>query len=127
MNELKIGSNRSFGIVFFVVFLIIALWPILNSEDIRVWSFIISIFFFFLGIFNSKLLTPLNSLWMKFGLLLGKIVSPVVMSVIFFGVVTPTGLVMRIFGKDILKLNKNNNNSYWENKDNSKNNMNNQF
>jgi predicted membrane protein len=127
MHKLKIGSNRSFGIIFFIVFLIIALWPILNSENIRVWSLIISIFFLFLGIFNSKLLTPLNKLWMKFGLLLGKIVSPVVMTVIFFGVVTPTGLVMRIFGKDILKLNKNNNNSYWENKDNSNNNMNNQF
>ena len=127
MHKLKIGSNRSFGIIFFIVFLIIALWPILNSENIRVWSLIISIFFLFLGIFNSKLLTPLNRLWMKFGLLLGKIVSPVVMSVIFFGIVTPTGLVMRIFGKDILKLNKNNNNSYWENKDNSNNNMNNQF
>ena len=127
MHKLKIGSNRSFGIIFFIVFLIIALWPILNSENIRVWSLIISIFFLFLGIFNSKLLTPLNRLWMKFGLLLGKIVSPVVMTVIFFGVVTPTGLVMRIFGKDILKLNKNNNNSYWENRDNSNNNMNNQF
>tara|TARA_B110000967_G_C18887827_1_gene565199 strand:- start:883 stop:1266 length:384 start_codon:yes stop_codon:yes gene_type:complete len=127
MHKLKIGSNRSFGIIFFIVFLIIALWPILNSENIRVWSLIISIFFLFLGIFNSKLLTPLNKLWMKFGLLLGKIVSPVVMTVIFFGVVTPTGLVMRIFGKDILKLNKNNNNSYWENRDNSNNNMNNQF
>ena len=126
MNELKIGSNRSFGIIFFVVFMIVALWPLLNSENVRIWSLVISIIFFFLGILNSKLLTPLNKLWMKFGLLLGKIVSPVVMSVIFFGVVTPTGLVMRIFGKDILKLNKNNNNSYWENKDNSKNNMNNQ-
>ena len=127
MHKLKIGSNRSFGIIFFIVFLIIALWPILNSENIRVWSLIISIFFLFLGIFNSKLLTPLNKLWMKFGLLLGKIVSPIVMTIIFFGVVTPTGLIMRIFGKDILKLNKNNNDSYWENRDNSNNNMNNQF
>ena len=127
MNELKIGSNRSFGIVFFVVFLIIALWPLLNSENVRTWSLVISMIFFFLGIFNSKLLTPLNKLWMKFGLLLGKIVSPVVMTIIFFGVVTPTGLIMRIFGKDILKLNKNNNDSYWENRDNSNNNINNQF
>ena len=93
----------------------------------RIWSLVISIIFFFLGILNSKLLTPLNKLWMKFGLLLGKIVSPVVMTIIFFGVVTPTGLIMRIFGKDILKLNKNNNDSYWENRDNSNNNMNNQF
>ncbi len=127
MHELKIGSNRSFGITFFIVFLIIALWPILNSENIRVWSLIISIIFFLLGIFNSKLLTPLNKLWMKFGLLLGKVVSPVVMAVIYFGVVTPTGLIMRILGKDILKLKKNNYNSYWEKKDNSNNNMNNQF
>jgi len=127
MNELKIGSNRSFGIIFFVVFMIIALWPLLNSENVRIWSLIISIIFFFLGILNSNLLTPLNKLWMKFGLLLGKVISPAVMAVIFFGVVTPTGLIMRIFGKDILKLNKNNNNSYWEDKDNSNNNMNNQF
>ena len=127
MNELKIGSNRSFGIIFFVVFMIIALWPLLNSENVRIWSLIISIIFFFLGILNSNLLTPLNKLWMKFGLLLGKVISPAIMAIIFFGVVTPTGLIMRIFGKDILKLNKNNNNSYWEDKDNSNNNMNNQF
>lgn len=127
MNELKIGSNRSFGIIFFVVFMIIALWPLLNSENVRIWSLILSIIFFFLGILNSNLLTPLNKLWMKFGLLLGKVISPAVLAVIFFGVVTPTGLIMRIFGKDILKLNKNNNHSYWEDKDNSNNNMNNQF
>lgn len=127
MNELQIGSNRSFGIIFFVVFMTVALWPILNSENVRIWSLIISIFFLFLGILNSKLLTPLNKLWMKFGFLLGKVVSPVVMAVIYFGVVTPTGLIMKILGKDILKLNKNNNNSYWEKKDKSISNMNNQF
>ena len=88
---------------------------------------LISIIFLILGIFNSNLLTSLNKLWMKFGLLLGKIVSPVVMAVIYFGVVTPTGLIMRILGKDILKLNKKNYNSYWQEKDNSNNNMNNQF
>ena len=127
MNELQIGSNRSFGFVFFVVFVIIGLWPILNGENVRIWSFIISIIFLFLGFFNSKLLTPLNKLWMKFGLYLGRVVSPVVMAVIYFGVVTPTGLIMRMLGKDILKLNKNNHNSYWEKKDNLRNNMNNQF
>ena len=127
MQELKIGSNRSFGIVFFIVFLIIALWPLTNNENIRIWSLVISLIFLILGIFNSNLLTSMNKLWMKFGLLLGKIVSPVVMAVIYFGVVTPTGLIMRILGKDILKLKKNNYNSYWEKKDNSNNNMNNQF
>lgn len=127
MQELKIGSNRSFGIIFFIVFLIIALWPLTNNDNIRIWSLVISIIFLILGIFNSNLLTSMNKLWMKFGLLLGKIVSPVVMAVIYFGVVTPTGLIMRILGKDILKLNKNNYNSYWQEKDNSNNNMNNQF
>ena len=127
MQEIKIGSNRSFGIVFFIVFLIIALWPLTNNENIRIWSLVISLIFLILGIFNSNLLTSMNKLWMKFGLLLGKIVSPVVMAVIYFGVVTPTGLIMRILGKDILKLNKKNYNSYWQEKDNSNNNMNNQF
>ena len=127
MQELKIGSNRSFGIVFFIVFLIIALWPLTNNENIRIWSLVISLIFLILGIFNSNLLTSMNKLWMKFGLLLGKIVSPVVMAVIYFGVVTPTGLIMRILGKDILKLNKKNYNSYWQEKDNSNYNMNNQF
>ena len=107
-HNINKSSNRSFGIIFFVVFMIVALWPLLNSENVRIWSLVISIIFFFLGILNSKLLTPLNKLWMKFGLLLGKVISPAVMAVIFFGVVTPTGLIMRIFGKDILKLNKNN-------------------
>ena len=105
--------------------MIIALWPLTNNENIRIWSLIISLIFLILGIFNSNLLTSMNKLWMKFGLLLGKIVSPVVMAVIYFGVVTPTGLIMRILGKDILKLNKKNYNSYWQEKDNSNNNMNN--
>ena len=120
-------TNRNFGIVFFIVFLFFALWPLLDGNGIKLWSLITSLVFLILGIFNSKILTLPNKLWMKFGLLLGKIVSPVVMTIIFFGVVTPTGLIMRIFGKDILKLNKNNNDSYWENRDNSNNNMNNQF
>ena len=127
MQKLKIGSNRSFCVVFFIVFLIIALWPLTNDENIRTLSLIISIIFLILGLFNSKLLTSLNKLWTKFGLLLGKIVSPVVMAVIYFGVVTPIGIIMRILGKDILKLKKNNHNSYWQEKDNSNNNMNNQF
>jgi predicted membrane protein len=127
MSESKLGSNRSFGLVFFLVFMIIAIWPIFNSEHIRIWPIIVSIIFLILGLLNSKLLSPLNKLWMKFGLFLGKIVSPFVMVVIFFGVVTPTGLIMKIFRKDILKLKKNNNKSYWEIKDNSNNNMDNQF
>jgi hypothetical protein len=83
--------------------------------------------FLFLGISNSKILTPLNKLWMKFGLLLGNIVAPIVMGIVYFGVVTPTGILLRLFGKDILMLKKNKNSSYWLNKDNKNNNMKNQF
>ena len=127
MKSQSISSNRSFGILFFFVFLIISLWPILNEENIRLWSILISLIFLFLGIINSKILTPLNKAWIRFGLLLGNIISPIVMAIIFFGVVTPTGVVLKLFKKDILKLKKNNNSSYWINKDNSNNNMKNQF
>ena len=126
-KNIKLPSNRNFGIVFFIVFLIIALWPILKQNEIRIWSLIISFIFFVLGLINSKLLTPLNKLWFKFGILLGNIISPIVMGIVFFLVVTPTGLIMRIFRKDILKLKKNNKDSYWIDKDNTNNSMRNQF
>ena len=113
-SKIKISSNRSFGLVFFAVFLIVALWPLKNAEDIRLWSLVLSIIFFILGIFNSKLLTPLNKLWFKFGILLGSIVSPIVMGIVFFLVVTPTGVFMRLLGKDLLKTNKiKNASTYW--------------
>ena len=126
-KNIKLPSNRNFGIVFFIVFLIIALWPILKQNEIRIWSLIISFIFFVLGLINSKLLTPLNKLWFKFGILLGNIIAPIVMGIVFFLVVTPTGLIMRIFRKDILKLKKNNKDSYWIDKDNTNNSMRNQF
>ena len=127
MKSQQIPSNRSFGILFFFVFLIISLWPLLYQENLRLWSIIISLIFLFLGIFNSKILTPLNKVWIKFGLFLGNVISPIVMAIIFFGVVTPTVIVLRLFKKDVLKLKKNNSNSYWIEKDNSKNDMKNQF
>ena len=126
-KNIKLPSNRNFGVVFFIVFLIIALWPLLKQNEIRIWSLIISFIFFVLGLINSKLLTPLNKLWFKFGILLGNIISPIVMGIVFFLVVTPTGLVMRIFRKDILKLKKNSRDSYWINKDNTNSSMRNQF
>ena len=99
-NEIKIGSNKSFGIVFFVVFLLIALYPLIYNEEIRVWSVIISLIFLVLGLLNSKILNPLNKLWFKFGIFLGKVISPIVMGLIFFFVVTPIGLLMRLLNKD---------------------------
>ena len=126
-QSIQMGSNRSFGIVFFIFFLIIALWPLLNNDEIRLWSLIISLIFLVLGILNSKLLTPLNKLWMRFGLLLGRIVSPIIMGIIYFFVVTPTGLIMKIFRKDLLSLKKNDEKSYWIEKNDEKSNMKNQF
>ena len=100
----KIGSNRSFGIVFSIFLLIVGLWPLLNENNPRVWALVISLIFLILGLFNSKLLGPLNRLWIKFGELLGRIISPIVMGIVYFFVVTPIGLVMRLFKKDLLNL-----------------------
>jgi len=114
----KQSPNRSFGIVFFIVFLTIGLWPFLSSEEIRIWSIIISLIFLILGLLNSKILTPINKLWVKFGELLGKIISPIVMGVIFFVIVTPIGFLLKIFKKDILNLKiDNNQKSYWTKRD----------
>ena len=127
MDDVKISSNRSFGIVFFVVFLLVALYPLIYGEEIRLWSLIISIIFLILGLLNSKILGPLNKIWFKFGILLGKIVSPLIMGIIFFLVVTPIGFIMRLLGKDVLNLKYNKNKSYWIEKNGPKSKMKNQF
>jgi len=128
MSEIKISSNRSFGLVFFVVFLLIAIYPLTNNEEIRIWSIIVSFIFLFLGLLKSKFLSPLNILWFKFGVFLGIIVSPLIMGIIFFLVVTPIGLLMRLFGKDILHLKLNKKKStYWIEKSGIKSTMKNQF
>ena len=126
-SEIKIGSNKSFGIVFFVVFLLIALYPLIYNHEIKLWSLIISVIFLFLGLINSKILTPLNIIWFKFGILLGKIVSPIIMIIIFFFVVTPIALIMRFASKDLLNLKYNNNKTYWIVKSGPKSKMKNQF
>ena len=126
-NNIKISSNKSFGLVFFIFFLIVSLYPLVNGEDIRKWSLVFSIIFLVLGLTNSKILNPLNKLWFNFGIFLGKIMSPVIMGIIFFLVVTPIGLLMRLFGKDILNLKFNNKPTYWIEKNGPKSKMRNQF
>ena len=126
-NKIKIGTNRSFGIVFFVFFLIISLYPLLNENEVRLWALIISIIFLVLGLINSKILSPFNKIWNRFGILLGKIVSPIVMGIVFFLVVTPISIIMKIFGKDILNIKKNNKETYWIEKSEPKSKMKNQF
>ena len=127
MDDIKISSNRSFGIVFFIVFLLIALYPLIHSEEIKFWSIIISLIFLVLGLLNSKILAPLNKLWFKFGIFLGKIISPLIMGIIFFLVVTPIGILMRLLGKDLLNLKYDKNKSYWIDKTGPKSKMKNQF
>ena len=126
-QKIKIGSNKSFGIVFSIVFLVIAFWPMLNGNEINYWSLAISIVFLILGLINSKILTPLNKIWYKFGILLGNVVGPIVMGIIFFLFVTPTSIIMKLLGKDLLNLKKNNNNSYWIEKNKQKSKMKNQY
>jgi len=121
------SSNRSFGVVFFVFFLIISLFPLLNDNDIRYWSLILSIIFLVLGLLNSNLLTLLNNLWFKFGILLGKVISPFIMGTIFFIIVTPIGIIMKILKKDLLNLKFNNKKTYWIEKNGPKSKMKNQF
>ena len=126
-SKIKISSNKSFGVVFFIFFFVVSIYPLFKSGDLRTWSLIISVIFLILGLLNSKILTPLNKLWFKFGILLGTIVSPIVMGIIFFIVVTPISLIMKILGKDILNLKKNKNRSYWIDKSEIKSTMKNQF
>ena len=109
----KKASNISFVLLFFIVFLIIAIWPLLNSEAIRLWALTISLAFLILGILNSKILAPLNKGWVKFGELLGRIVAPVVMAAVYFIIITPIGLFMRLIGKDLLNTKFSKNRSYW--------------
>ena len=121
------SSNKSFGVVFFIFFFIVALYPLLNGENIIVWSIIVSLFFLVLGLLNSSILTPLNKLWFKFGILLGSIVAPIVMGVVFFFVVTPIGLIMKFLQKDLLNLKKNSSKTYWIKRSEIKSEMKNQF
>ena len=126
-KNIKISSNRSFGIVFFIFFLIVSIFPLFKNEDIRIWAVIVAIIFLILGLLNSSVLSPLNKIWFKFGILLGNFISPIIMGLVFFTVVTPTAFIMRAFGKDLLNLKKNNKKSYWIEKSPIKSKMKNQF
>ena len=110
---MKKSSEKSFGIVFSVVFLIISLWPVLDGNQIRLPWLIVSAVLLILSFLKPVLLKPFNLLWMKLGALLGKVVPPIVMLVIFFVIVTPIGIVLKIFKKDLLGLNFSDRKSYW--------------
>ena len=108
------SSNRSFGILFFVVFLIISLWPLKNGNNLNFYFLTASIIFLILGVLNSKLLSPLNKAWIKFGEILGLIIAPIVMGLVYFVILTPVSLIVRLFGKDLLGLKFiKENETYW--------------
>ena len=121
------SSNRSFGLLFFIVFLIIGLWPLKNGLELNYIFIAISIIFLILGLMNSKKLTPLNKIWVKFGELLGRIIAPIVMALVYFFILTPISLTMRIFGKDFLNLKSSEENSYWIKREKNIGTMNKQF
>ena len=128
MDKVKIGSNRSFGIVSFAVFLIISLYPLIHQEELRLWSLYISLIFLVIGILSPFLLSPLNFLWFKFGLFLGKVVSPFAMGIVYFVVVFPTFLFIKIFKKNYLNLRYDKSKkSYWIKVEKYNSNMKDQF
>ena len=108
------SSNRSFGLLFFIVFLILGLWPIKNGDNINIYFTTVSVFFLILGLINSKLLSPLNKSWIKLGEILGIIIAPIVMALVYFVILTPISLIVRLFGKDLLGLKfSKNKETYW--------------
>ena len=110
----KKSSNRSFGILFFLVFLGFGLWPLTKEMSPNIYLVLISIIFLILGLLNSKMLSPLNNIWIKFGEILGKIIAPLIMALVYFLILTPISLLVRVFGKDLLGLKYvKQQNSYW--------------
>ena len=116
-EEIEGSSNKSFGIVFAVVFLIVATWPLFWGNELRIWATIASLAFLGTAFLFPNILSPLNTLWTKFGLLLHKIVTPLVMGLVFFVVVSPIAILMRIFAKRPLSLKYENIDSYWIRRD----------
>ena len=109
----KINANRGFGIVFFIVFLIISFWPSIEGQSLRIWSLAVALIFLVLGLLNSKILSPFNLIWVKFGEALGRIIAPIAMGIVYFIIITPIGLFMRLIGKDLLRTKFSKNKSYW--------------
>ena len=126
-KKITLGANRSFGILFFIVFLIIGIYPLINDNPIRLWSLLVSTVFLILGLSNSRILTPFKIIWIKLGIYLGIIISPIIMGFVFFLIITPISLIMKLLRKDLLKLKIDKKKSYWLEKDKIKSSMKNQF
>ncbi len=110
---MKHNNNRSFGILLFFVFTVISFWPLFSKNDLRIWSLTIAIIFLVIAIINPKLFSPFTKLWIKLGEFIGKFISPIIIGFIFFLILTPIGLLMKMLKKDILNLKFSNNETYW--------------
>ena len=109
------NQNRSFGLLFFIVFLALALWPLTKKGEINIYLISIALIFLALGLLNSKILSPLNKAWIKFGEILGRVIAPIVMAIVYFLILTPISLLVRLFGKDLIGMKFSNDiKSYWE-------------
>ena len=107
-------QNRSFGILFFIVFLVLSFWPLTKNGTLNIYFLLIGLVFLVLGLLNSRILSPLNKVWIKLGEILGKIIAPLVMAVVYFIILTPISLLVRSFGKDLIGLKfKKDINTYW--------------
>ena len=108
------NQNRSFGLLFFIVFLALALWPLTKKGEINIYLISIALIFLALGLLNSKILSPLNKAWIKFGEILGRVIAPIVMAIVYFLILTPISLLVRLFGKDLIGMKFSNDiKSYW--------------
>ena len=124
---MKSNNNKSLGLLFFFVFIIISFWPLLNGGKVRIWSIVIAIIFLTLALVKPQILNPLTKLWIKFGELIGKFISPIVIGLIYFVILTPIGLLMRIFNKDLLNLKFSKESSYWIKRETKLNSMDKQY
>ena len=124
---MKKSSEKSFGILFAIVFFLIGIWSLLNGSSLKVWPLVLSFIFLIVAFFKQELLKPLNNIWIKIGEVLGRIVAPMVMALIFFLVITPLSLIMRLFGKDLLRLKTSKDKSYWIKRDKNISTMDKQF
>ena len=116
-QQIKINkkNNITFGILFFIFFLIIGLYPLKSGVIVRIWSLILSLVFLIITILAPNLFTFLNRMWIRFGILIGKLISPIVMGLVFFFLVTPIGMCFRILKKDVMGL-KRRPSTYWINR-----------
>jgi energy-coupling factor transporter transmembrane protein EcfT len=123
--NVSVKNNIIFGLLFFFLFLIVGVYPLKTGGSVKIWSIILSIVFLLVTIAKPNLFTFLNKAWIQFGFIIGKIVSPIIMALIFFFVITPTGMVLRLLRKD--SINEKNKLSYWKNRDYKIQNMKKQF